>query len=170
MWSWINGSTLSSLNVGTKVAGQMGTASLELGYPIPLPDGWAIEPQAQGIFQRWNGEATQDTFSNVSSVQDDIVTARFGLRVTKTIIADKMLFKPFAQVNLWHNVGGLDTITFGTTTIGTDLLATALEFSGGVSAKLSGWADLYAKFSYTTGIDANSLSAASGRLGFRLIW
>ena len=60
-------------------------------------------------------------------------------------------------------------ITFGTT-IATNLLATALEFSGGVSASLGSWADLYAKASYTTGIDANSQSAISGRLGFRLIW
>jgi hypothetical protein len=29
---------------------------------------------------------------------------------------------------------------------------------------------VYAKVSYTTGIDANSQSALSGRLGFRLIW
>lgn len=45
-----------------------------------------------------------------------------------------------------------------------------MEFSGGVTASLASWADFYARFSYTTGIDANSLSAASGRLGFRLIW
>jgi outer membrane autotransporter protein len=170
MVSWLTGSTLSSLNVATNAYGRMGTASLELGYPIPLGGTWAIEPQAQGIFQRWNGDATQDTFSNVSNVEDDIVTARFGLRLTNTIVADKMIIKPFAQVNLWQNFGGQDTITFGSTTIATNLLATALEFSGGVSASLGTWADLYAKVSYTTGIDANSQSAVSGRLGFRLFW
>ncbi len=73
-------------------------------------------------------------------------------------------------MNLWQNFGGQDTITFGSTTIATNLLATALEFSGGVSASLGTRADLYAKVSYTTGIDANSQSALSGRLGFRLIW
>jgi hypothetical protein len=51
-----------------------------------------------------------------------------------------------------------------------NLLATALEFSGGASTSLGSWAALYAKVSYTTGIDANSQSAVSGRLGFRLIW
>jgi outer membrane autotransporter protein len=127
-------------------------------------------PQAQGILQRWRGDATQDTFSNVSSVEDDIVTARFGLRLTDTIVADKAIIKPFAQVNLWQNFGGQDTSTFGSTTIATSLLATALEFSGGVSASLGTRADLYAKVSYTTGIDANSQSALSGRLGYRLIW
>ena len=170
MVSWLTGSTLSSLNVATNAYGRMGTASLELGYPIPFAGTWAIEPQAQGIFQRWNGDATQDTFSNVANAEDDIVTARFGLRLTNTIVADKMTIKPFAQVNLWQNFGGQDTITFGSTTIATNLLATALEFSGGVSASLGSWADLYAKVSYTTGIDANSQSAISGRLGFRLIW
>ena len=164
MMSWLTGSTLSSLNVATNAYGRMGTASLELGYPIPLAGNWAIEPQAQGIFQRWNGDATQDTFSNVSNSEDDIVTARFGLRLTNTIAADKMIIKPFAQVNLWQNFGGQDTITFGSTTIATNLLATALEFSGGVSASLGGRADLYAKVDYTTGIDANSQSALNGRL------
>ncbi|SEO85119.1 outer membrane autotransporter barrel domain-containing protein [Rhodospirillales bacterium URHD0017] len=88
-------------------------------------------------------------------------TPCFGLRLTNTIVA--------AQVNLWQHFGGLDTITFGTTTIATNLLATALEFSGGVSTALGGWADFYAKVSYTTGIDANSQSALSGRLGFRVV-
>jgi outer membrane autotransporter protein len=170
MLSWLTGSTLSSLNVATNAHGRMGTASLELGYPIPFAGTWAIEPQAQGILQRWNGDATQDTFSNVSNAEDDIVTARFGLRLTNTIVADKMTIKPFAQVNLWQNFGGRDTITFGSTTIATNLWATALEFSGGVSASLGSWADLYAKVSYTTGIDANSQSALSGRLGFRVLW
>jgi len=170
MMSWLTGSTLSSLNVATNAYGRMSTASLELGYPIPFAGTWAIEPQAQGILQRWRGDATQDKFSNVSDSEDDIVTARFGLRLTNTIVADKMTIKPFAQVNLWQNFGGLDTITFGTTTIGTNLLATALEFSGGVSASLGSWADFYAKVSYTTGIDANSQSALSGRLGFRVVW
>jgi outer membrane autotransporter protein len=156
--------------VATSAYGRMGTASLELGYPIPFAGTWAIEPQAQGILQRWNGDATQDTFSNVSNSEDDIVTARFGLRLTNTIVADKMTIKPFAQANLWQNFGGRDTITFGSTTIATNLLATALEFSGGVSASLGNWADLYAKVSYTTGIDANSQSALGGRLGFRVIW
>ena len=132
---------------------------------------WAIEPQAQGIFQRWNGDATQDTFSNVSNAEDDIVTARFGLRLTNTIAADKMIIKPFAQVNLWQNFGGQDTDHLRLRRASPPtFLATALEFSGGVSASLGGWADLYAKVSYTTGIDANSQSALSGRLGFRLIW
>lgn len=170
MLSWLTGSTQSSLNVATNAYGKMGTASIELGYPIPFAGTWAIEPQAQGIFQRWRSDATQDAFSNVSAAEDDIVTARFGLRLINAIVADKMTIKPFAQVNLWQNFGGQDTITFGSTTIATNLLATALEFSGGVSASLGSWADLYAKVSYTTGIDTNSQSAVSGRLGFRLIW
>ena len=37
MVSWLTGSTLSSLNVATNAYGRMGTASLELGYPIPFP-------------------------------------------------------------------------------------------------------------------------------------
>ena len=55
-----------------------------------------------------------------------IVSARFGLRLTNIIVADKMTTKPFAQVNLWQNFGSRDTITFGSTTIATNLLATAL--------------------------------------------
>lgn len=77
-----------------------------------------------------------------------------------------MIIKPFAQVNLWQNFGGQDSITFGTTTITTNLLATALAFSGGMSASLGSWANLYANVSYTTGIDANSQGALAGRLGF----
>jgi type V secretory pathway adhesin AidA len=170
MLSWIAGTTQSSLNVSTRANGWMGSASLELGYPIPLFGSWAIEPQAQGILQRWHGDPTQDTFSNITSVEDDIVIARFGLRLTRAFVAEQTLIKPFVQANLWQNFGGVDTITFGATTIATPLLATALEFAGGVTAAIGGRADLYAKLSYTTGIDANSQSALGGRLGFRLVF
>jgi outer membrane autotransporter protein len=96
--------------------------------------------------------------------------ARFGLRFSKTIVADTAVIKPFAQVNLWQTFNGMDTITFGAMTIATPLQATALEFSGGVTAAIGTGSDLYAKVSYTTGIDANSQSAVSGRLGFRLVF
>jgi outer membrane autotransporter protein len=170
MQSFITSSTDSALNVSTSAKGRIGTASLELGYPIPLSPGWAIEPQAQFIFQRFRNDLLNDIFSQVSTVEDNAFTGRFGLRLTGNLVADKMTIKPFGLVNLWHGFDGQDTIAFGTTSIATNQRMTALEFGAGVSASIGKWADVYAKASYTTDIDGNFQNSFSGRLGFRFIW
>jgi outer membrane autotransporter protein len=170
MESWMTQTTLSSLNVSTAGNGRMFTASLELGYPIPLSPSWAIEPQAQFIFQHFGDDLLNDTFSQVSTVEDNAFTGRFGARLVGNLVTEKMVVRPFALVNLWHGFDGQDTIAFNTTSIGTNQSVTAMEFGGGVSASLDKWVDVYAKVSYTTDIDGNFQHSISGRLGFRLIW
>jgi len=170
MQSWITSSTNSVRNISTSSNGRIGTASLELGYPIPVWSEWAIEPQAQFIFQRWGNDLLNDTFAQVSTVEDDAFIARFGLRLTGNLVRERMVIKPFALVNLWHGFDGQDTIAFNQTSIITNQSMTALEFGGGVSASVGKSTDVYAKATYTTGIDGNFQSSFTGKLGFRVIW
>ena len=170
MQSWLTSSTNSARNISTSSSGRIGTASLEMGYPIPVWSGWAIEPQAQFIFQRWGNDLLNDPFAQVSTVEGNAFTSRFGLRLTGDLVRDKMVIKPFALVNLWHGFNAQDTIAFNQTSIITNLSVTALEFGGGVSASVGKWADVYAKATYTTDIDGNYQSSFTGKLGFRVIW
>jgi outer membrane autotransporter protein len=170
MESFITSTTNSSLNVSTSGNGRIGTASLELGHPIPLWNEWAVEPQAQLIFQHWGNDLFNDAFSQISTAEDNAFTLRFGLRLTGNLVRDKTVYKPFALVNLWHGFNGQDTIAFNQTLITTNFGVTALEFGGGVSASLSKWADIYAKVTYTTDIDGNFQNSFTGKLGFRLVW
>ena len=170
MQSWLTSSTNSARNVSTNSTGRIGTASLEMGYPIPVWSDWAIEPQAQFIFQHWGNDLLNDPYAQVSTVEDNAFISRFGLRLTGNLVRDKMVIKPFALVNLWHGFDGQDTIAFNQTSIVTNHAVTALEFGAGVSASLGKWINLYAKASYTTDIDGNFQSSFTGRLGFRLVW
>jgi outer membrane autotransporter protein len=62
-------STQSVFNTATSTAGRILTTSLELGYPIPLPAGLAIEPQGQFIYQHQGFDLTFDSFSQISFAQ-----------------------------------------------------------------------------------------------------
>jgi outer membrane autotransporter protein len=170
MQSWLTSSTNSVRNVSTNSNGRIGTASLEMGYPIPVWSDWAIEPQAQFIFQHWGDDLLNDPYAQVSTVENNAFISRFGLRLTGNLVQDKMVIKPFALVNLWRDFGGQDTIAFNQTSIATNQSVTALEFGAGASASLGKWVDVYAKASYTTDIDGNFQSSFTGRLGFRLSW
>jgi outer membrane autotransporter protein len=170
MQSWITSTTNSARNVSTASNGRIGTASLEMGYPIPVWSGWAIEPQAQFIFQHWGDDLLNDLYAQVSTVENNAFISRFGLRLTGNLVRDKMVIKPFALVNLWRDFGGQDTIAFNQTSIATNQSVTAMEFGAGMSASVGTWTDVYAKVSYTTDIDGNFQSSFTGRLGFRLTW
>src|SRR4029077_2767803 len=170
MQSWLTSSTNSARNVSTNSNGRIGTASLERGYPIPVWSDWAIEPQAQFIFQHWGDDLLNDPYAQVSTVENNAFISRFGLRLTGNLVRDKMGIKPFALVNLWRDFGGQDTIAFNQTSIATNQSVTAMEFGAGLSASVGTWTDVYAKVSYTTDIDGNFQSSFTGRLGFRLTW
>ena len=170
MQSWLTSSTNSVRNVSTNSNGRIGTASLEMGYPIPVWSDWAIEPQAQFIFQHWGNDLLNDPYAQVSTVENNAFISRFGLRLTGNLVRDKMVIKPFALVNLWRDFGGQDTIAFNQTSIATNQSVTAMEFGAGASASVGTWTDVYAKVSYTTDIDGNFQNSFTGRLGFRLRW
>jgi outer membrane autotransporter protein len=169
MESWMTASTQSVSNVSSTDNGRMFTASLELGYPIPIFSNWAIEPQAQFIYQRWGNDLYTDPFAQISESENNFFTGRFGTRVVANFVTDKMTLKPFVLANLWHGFGGQDT----TPRYDADRQppsGSAIEFGGGLSASAGTWADVYAKVSYTTAIDGISLNSLSGRFGFRLTW
>lgn len=112
--------TQSTLNVSTTNNGRMFSSSLELGYPIPLSPSWAVEPQAQFIFQHFGDDLLNDTFAQVSAAEDNAFTGRVGVRLVGNLVTDKAIIKPFALVNLWHGFDGQDTIAFNMTSIATN--------------------------------------------------
>src|SRR5262249_703859 len=133
MHSWLTDNTNSVGNVSTANSGSLLTASLELGYPIPIAQNWAIEPQAQFIFQHWSEYLIRDSFSQISAVPSNVFAGRFGARLVGNLVTDKAILKPFALVNLWHDFGGQDQVAFDATLISTSQNVTAIEVGGGVS-------------------------------------
>ena len=62
MQSFMTASTQSVSNFSSTYSGRIFTASLELGYPIPIFSSWAIEPQAQVYYQRYGNDLYSDPF------------------------------------------------------------------------------------------------------------
>ena len=162
--------TQSVGNLSSTDNGRMFTASLELGYPIPIVSNWAIEPQAQFYYQRFGNDLYTDPFAQISTTENNFFTGRVGTRVVANFVTEKMTLTPFVLANLWHGFGGQDTLAFDATPIVNRQGGSAIEFGGGLSASAGKWADVYAKVTYLTAIDGVSLTSLSGRFGFRLTW
>ena len=170
MNSWLTESNTSVQNFATSTAGNILTTSLELGYPIPLPWHLAIEPQAQFIYQHEGFNLLSDPLAQISFVQSDVFTARFGARLVGNFVSEKATVRPFLLTNVWHDFGGNDTMAFNDTLVFTRHNVTAIEVGGGASVALGRWLDAYAKVSFTTDVDGNMQNSISGKAGFRLVW
>ena len=170
METFMTATTQSVGNLLSTDNGRMFTASLELGYPIPIFSNWAIEPQAQFYYQRYGNDLYTDPFGQISTTENNFFTGRVGTRVVANFVTEKMTLMPFVVANLWHGFGGQDTLAFDTVPIVNRQGGSAIEFGGGLSASAGKWADVYAKVTYLTAIDGVSGNSLSGRFGFRLTW
>ena len=170
METFMTATTQSVSSISSTDNGRMFTASLELGYPIPVFSNWAIEPQAQFYYQRYGNDLYTDPFAQISTTENNFFTGRVGTRVVANFVTEKMTLTPFVLANLWHGFGGQDTLAFDTTPIVNRQGGSAIEFGGGLSASAGKWADVYAKVTYLTAIDGVSGNSLSGRFGFRLSW
>ena len=170
METFMTATTQSVSSISSTDNGRMFTASLELGYPIPVFSNWAIEPQAQFYYQHYGNDLYTDPFAQISTTENNFFTGRVGTRVVANFVTEKMTLTPFVLANLWHGFGGQDTLAFDTTPIVNRQGGSAIEFGGGLSASAGKWADVYAKVTYLTAIDEVSGNSLSGRFGFRLSW
>lgn len=170
MHTWLNGDTASVRGVATDEGGTALTGSLEAGYPIPVGAKWAIEPQAQIIWQPVWLDDVRDPYSRISYADSDGVTGRLGARLTGAFKAGETQLVPYLKANLWHAFNGTDTARFETTPIVLEREATALEIGGGIAAQLTNFVSIYGAASYTTEIDDFRQEGISGNVGLRLTW
>jgi autotransporter family porin len=170
MGTWYDGSATSDRDIGVDLEGGGLTLSLEGGYPIPLADGWRLEPQAQIIWQHISLDDQADAFSPVSFSLDDAVTGRIGLHLEGDVTMGDIDLEPYVKANLWHGFGGTDEVSFGGDAIGTDIGGTSLELGGGVVAKLSETVSLFATGDYTTNIGGESQHVLEGNIGISIKW
>lgn len=171
MNSWYTGSPSSIGGLSAATNGTGFAASLEGGYPLRLTPNLSLEPQAQLIYQHLSLAATQDQVSSVSYGGADALSGRIGLRLQGNYQDTAALLQPYLKANIWQDFGGRDTVTFaGTDVLDTRRMATALEFGGGIVAKLSGTVGVFAGASYTTNLDSNDRKTIQGNAGIRVSW
>jgi outer membrane autotransporter protein len=142
-------------------------ASLEGGYPIPLPLGphFVLEPQAQIIWQTVTFSSAYDGLGPVAVGTTDGTTGRLGLRGQWTIVTDDgQVWQPYGRVNLWQNWNGNAATTFATTPVPVREAGTQLELAGGFTGTLNKRLSIYGQLGCEFAI-ANSYGRRQGVLG-----
>ena len=140
-------------NLPTKGSGF--TASLEAGYPFPLPGfgpGFVLEPQGQILWQQVSFQDSNDGLGPVGLGTTSGPSGQLGLRGKWTISDDAgRVWQPYVRGNVWHDWGAQATTMFGSEAVPLVEEATRLEFAGGLSAKLLPNLSLYAQAGYQFG-------------------
>src|SRR5690606_17553631 len=84
-------------------------ASLEGGYPVPLGNGWFIEPQAQLVYQNIHIDDASDVAAQIRFTDADSLLGRIGARLGRTWALDdssRQLITAWIRPNLWKEFRG----------------------------------------------------------------
>jgi outer membrane autotransporter protein len=144
-------------------------ASLEGGYPIPLPLGpnFIQEPQGQIIYQRVGFHDAYDDEAAIGLGTTSGATGRLGVRGQWTINTEQgQVWQPYVRANVWHNWGAKASLTSPASLVSVPLLenTTWLEFAGGVTVKVNANLSFYAQAGYEFAV-APSIARYNGVKG-----
>ncbi len=125
-----------------QVTGMNGTsfdASIETGYPFPLGNGVAVEPEVQFVYQHLNFSRRTDADGiDVNIGSPDQGLFRGGARLLKLFTTeDGMLITPYLKANLLQGIGGGDSVQLSNVSFGTGSFGIALQVGAGVTGTLT---------------------------------
>jgi len=167
---FFDGAPHSDRQIGASVSGTDFFASVEAGLPIALGARFAIEPQAQFIYQHLGLNSTQDTLSSIGFAPSDVVNGRVGLRLKGTFGSGPSTWTPYLKGDVWWRTSGIDDVAFATNVVSTVRNSgPAVEVGGGVRGRLNEFVSLYGEGSYLTALD-DSLRVYKGNVGLRVAW
>ncbi len=152
-------------------------ASIEGGYPLALGNDWAIEPQAQLIYQHISISKAKDDYASIKFKDMNAGIGRVGARVTKqfsTTSGEEAT--GWIRANIWQHMGADARTSFAGSedgspvTLGTSLGGTWAQIGLGVSGQLSKRVSVYAGADYNQSLGASDGNSVSGRAGMRVRW
>ncbi|MBA2402594.1 MAG: autotransporter outer membrane beta-barrel domain-containing protein [Bradyrhizobium sp.] len=152
-------------------------ASLEGGYPIKLPHGFFIEPQAQIVYQRVNLGAASDTFASVQFDNMESLAGRLGARFGRTWAIESgpapRTMTAWIRPNFWYEFRGNPLTEFSSETgfipFRAGLGGAWGEINLGVSGQITRAISAFANVSYDSRFEGKSYSY-NGKLGIRVNW
>lgn len=171
MGTLIDGDPHSDRGLSSNLDGEAFTASLEAGYPIPLNANFALEPQAQVIWQSVELDDSKDDISKIKYDLPDAFTGRIGLRLTGDFAgAEGGAWQPYLKANLWYSPSDTDTVRFDADKIKTKAGTTAVELGAGIVTKISDRISLFGTGDYLFDIAGQDKETVEGNLGLQLTW
>ncbi|MEN3929856.1 autotransporter outer membrane beta-barrel domain-containing protein [Microvirga sp. W0021] len=178
--TWYSADARSTDNQRIKPNGFSILASLEAGYSFRLNNGWAIEPQAQIVYQNISFNNARDAYGLVRFSNNDSLRGRLGIRVTKTWNmgdeATPRLLTTWLRANIWHEFLGKTRTSYGSldgsdfTPFHSYLKGTWAEVGAGASMQMTEAVNLFATGSYNRALDNKGREGWNGRLGVTVKW
>lgn len=152
-------------------------ASVEGGYPFQLGQGWAIEPQAQLVYQHVTLDDGADSFGLISFDDSDAVYGRLGARLTRNWLTQANRHMTlWARGDVWSSFGADAETTFdglsggNPVSFGADLGGSWGRVGLGLSAEVADNVSLFGSGDYNFGLSSGDFSSWSGRVGMKVVW
>ena len=159
--SFINNKYNSRDGVSAKQRGNALAFSVEGGKNYGLGSNWAIEPQAQLIYQYLNLKDFNDGVREVHHGNDSALRARLGFRTTY-----KKAF--YSIANVWHDFSNTTEANIGSDRIKEKYSATWGEFGLGVQLPVTNSAYVYSDVRYERSFTSNPKHKGyRGTVGFK---
>jgi outer membrane autotransporter protein len=152
-------------------------ASLEAGYRFDLGGGWAIEPQAQLVYQRLSFEDGADSFGSVNFDAANDVLGGIGARVSRDwLLESGTKLTGSARASLWNAFGDGTEVAFAdlsganAVSFESGLGGTSLQLDLDASMAVSESVSLFVAGDYDVRVDSEQGHAVGGRIGFNVSW
>ena len=159
--SFINNKYNSRDGVSAKQRGNALALSVEGGKNYSLGSNWAIEPQAQLIYQYLNLKDFNDGVREVHHGNDSALRARLGFRTTY-----KKSF--YSIANVWHDFSNTTEANIGSDRIKEKYSATWGEIGLGVQLPITNSAYVYSDIRYERSFTSNPKHKGyRGTVGFK---
>jgi outer membrane autotransporter protein len=152
------------------------TASVEVGQPFRLAEGWTIEPQAQLAYQKSSVDDLLLSGALVQQQTDAGWIGRLGVRVKGDMMTGMRRLQPYGRANLYYAGSGTDVARFISPAAITDIATrtgfTSAEVAAGLTLTLNASTSLYAEVGHVFDVSgqARVRSSVQGSVGGRIRW
>lgn len=171
MGTRFDGRSRSSRGWNLDLHGHGSAASLEAGQPLPLTTHWALEPQVQVTVQHIQLDSANDPVSRISFSAAPWWRARLGARLVGSYQAFGMPLQPWLQADLWHTLGGQDSVSFDHgDRLTTEHRASTAQLGAGISARFSRGVSVNLSLGYSRSLDTDEGQGLGGTVGVRVSW
>ena len=148
--------------------------SQEIGKPFQIASSpFAIEPQAQLMYQYLSLGSFSDTVSDISGTHTNALRGRLGFRIFRFGLqsADgKDTAIPWISANILHDFLPTGQTVIGGTALTPNFARTWYDVGVGVTATMAKHSELYANVRYSHSMGGQNGKAVTGQVGYRYSW
>jgi outer membrane autotransporter protein len=171
--------TLQGQALRIEADGRGYSASLEGGAPLPLRNGWLVEPQAQLVYQKIHFDDTREQFAQVAHVGARALNGRLGARIARNWVSPAgQARSAWLRAQAWDDFGRQSTSRVSSVGTGgadavdvhTDLGGTRGQLQLALSGELDRNFTAFASADYDFALDGRRGNGYGWRFGISRMW